>query len=376
MRSVFVTPEVQRLLDAGAPVAVGMSGGKDSHAAAWAMAKLLKGYRGPKLLVHADLGVVEWDDSFPACQRIADRIGWELVTVQRAAGGMMERWESRWQSSMDRYSDLRTVTVVLPWSTPALRFCTSELKVDPITAYLKRRFGKVPILNVTGVRGEESTQRAKQPVCGPGAKLPDDSRVWRPIHQWTLADVWEAIAESGVAPHEAYSKFGSSRVSCRFCILASDADLRASLSDPAALAIYRRMCSLELASGFSFQAKWLTALGPEFIPNGGAKLLRAVQLARWRGEAELWLKDKAFKHLQFTKGWPHCVPSDDECARLAIMRRKILDLYAWGSPYVTQETVKDRYRELLAEKHAREAVKAAAEKRKSEKLEKHDPNNN
>ncbi len=219
MRGIIVPEDVKRLLDSRAPVAIGVSGGKDSHAVAWALAQELKGYGGPKLLIHADLGSTEWLDSGPTCKRIADRIGWEFTTCARPAGGLMERWESRWQSSIRRYTDMLTVAVVLPWSTPAMRFCTSETKVDPICATLKRRFGRVPIINVTGVRGEESGARALQPVSSPGgSKLPPGSLAWRPIHHWTLQDVWDAIAESGIRPHEAYGTYGSSRVSCRWCL--------------------------------------------------------------------------------------------------------------------------------------------------------------
>lgn len=240
-----------------------------------------------------------------------------------------------------------------------MRFCQSELKVDTITALIKRRFGKTPVLNVTGVRGEESATRAKQPSCAPVAKLPPGSLAWRPIHHWALQDVWDAIAESGIRPHEAYGTYGSSRVSCRFCILANEADLRASLKDPEAVSIYRRMCELELKSGFAFQgSRWLTSLAPELLDQGpgrsygsskvpwgvsGAGLLTSAQvLCSRRREAEAWIP----KHLQFTKGWPHCVPTFEESAKLAAMRREICELYGWKSPYVTAHTVQARYQEL------------------------------
>lgn len=360
MPEIDLTPEVLALLQAGAPVAVGVSGGKDSHAVAWALSQYLKDYTGPKVLIHSDLGSVEWLDSFPACQRIADRIGWELISCTRAAGGMMERWEARWQSSIRRYTLMETVAVVLPWSTPAMRFCTSELKVGPITSTLKKRFGnKTPILNVTGVRAEESTARAKQPVVSVEKNLPDGSLNWRPIHSWKLQDVWDAIAESGVAAHEAYRLFGSSRVSCRFCILANAADLKASLKDPEALAIYRRMCELELESGFAFQGnRWLTSLAPELLDQGPGRsygsadvpwgisgagmLVNAQLLCDQRRAAEAWIP----KHLQFTKGWPHCVPTLEESEKLAAMRRTICKLYGWQTPYGEAKSVQDRYQEL------------------------------
>lgn len=341
---IDTTPEVETLLATGAPVAVGVSGGKDSHAVAWAMSEYLKDYAGPKVLIHSDLGSVEWLDSLPACQRIADRVGWELLVCARPAGGMMERWESRWQSSVRRYLNLETVALILPWSTPSMRFCTSELKVDPITAALKKRFGRIPIINVTGVRAEESAARAAQPVVAPGgSKLPPGSLTWRPIHKWLLSDVWATIALSGVAAHEAYSLFGSSRVSCRFCILANEADLRASLTDPAAAAIYVRMCDLELVSGFAFQGnRWLSSLALHLIPNGAERL----ELAKKRQAHRVDLESCIPAHMRFTKGWPHCVPTLGDCETLALARQQICKAYGWTSTYLTGETVRARYQEL------------------------------
>jgi len=347
-KTITATPEVDALLAANVPVCIGVSGGKDSHAVALEMSRYLADYTGPKLLIHADLGSVEWADSLPSCQRIADCIGWELITTRRAAGGMMERWESRWQSSIRRYLELSTVALVLPWSTPSMRFCTSELKVDPITSAIKKRFGKTPVLSITGVRAEESTSRAKQPIASPAAKLPAGSLSWRPIHHLTLHQVWESISASGVPAHEAYQIFKSSRVSCRFCILAAEADLIASLSDPAAHPIYRRMAELELTSGFSFQGKWLTRLAPQLIENGPARLQQAIALAEARKKAEAWIP----KHLAFTKGWPHCLPSHEEAESLAAMRRTICHLYGWQSPYLTASTIRDRYQQLLSLKPA------------------------
>jgi hypothetical protein len=38
---------------------------------------------------------------------------------------MLDRWEKRWQNNVSRYEDLSCVKVILPWSTPQMRFCTS-----------------------------------------------------------------------------------------------------------------------------------------------------------------------------------------------------------------------------------------------------------
>src|SRR5689334_19829780 len=130
------TTEIDALIEIQAPVAIGVSGGKDSQAAALATFDYLnsKGHTGPRILIHSDLGVVEWEDSIAVCKRLAEYLKCELIIVQRKAGDMMDRWESRWESSVRRYTNLETVTLVLPWSTPAMRFCTSELKTHLITA--------------------------------------------------------------------------------------------------------------------------------------------------------------------------------------------------------------------------------------------------
>ena len=74
---VAVTPEIERLLSANCVVAVGVSGGKDSDACAIATDRHLNnmGHTGPRVLVHADLGRVEWRDSLPSCERLAERLG-------------------------------------------------------------------------------------------------------------------------------------------------------------------------------------------------------------------------------------------------------------------------------------------------------------
>ena len=46
-----------------------------------------------------------------------------------------------------------------------MRFCTSELKTAIITRELRKRFPGRDILNVTGVRRQESDARSKMPVA-------------------------------------------------------------------------------------------------------------------------------------------------------------------------------------------------------------------
>lgn len=75
--SVSTNPDIDALIRANAPVAIGVSGGKDSQAAALATCAYLDAmaHRGPRVLVHSDLGVVEWNESLPVCERLAAHLG-------------------------------------------------------------------------------------------------------------------------------------------------------------------------------------------------------------------------------------------------------------------------------------------------------------
>lgn len=201
-RGCVVDASIERLLAADAPVAIGVSGGKDSCALAFAVVAHLDaiGHRGPRVLVHSDLGRVEWKDSLPTCERLAAVLGLELMIVRRAAGDMMDRWLTRWTNNLRRYVELECVKIILPWSTPSMRFCTSELKTAVITAALSKRFPGCAIVSAAGIRREESSARSEAPVSKPQPKLTSKKRGttgidWNPILEWTENDV-RALTEA------------------------------------------------------------------------------------------------------------------------------------------------------------------------------------
>ena len=166
-REVLVTPEITSALQAGAAVAIGVSGGKDSAVTALATIDYLEvlGHCGPRVLIHSDLGRVEWRQSLPACHRLADRLGLELIVVRRETGDLLDRWRSRWENNVRRYAELSCVKLILPWSTASMRFCTSELKTSIICRALVQRFAGQTILSAIGIRRQESPNRAKAPVA-------------------------------------------------------------------------------------------------------------------------------------------------------------------------------------------------------------------
>ncbi|RWH31616.1 phosphoadenosine phosphosulfate reductase family protein [Mesorhizobium sp.] len=350
MRAIASTPKIDEMLAAGAPVAIGVSGGKDSQAAALATFRHLDqvGHTGPRLLIHADLGTVEWKNSHPVCEELAGHLGADLVVVRRKAGGLMERWESRWESSRVRYETLSTVTLVPCWSTPAMRFCTSELKTHVITAELKRRFPGQTVINVTGVRREESAARAKATIADTSA----DGRFWnwRPLADWSVADVFAEIDSSGLDPHPAYRVFGMSRVSCRFCIMSNVADLTAAAAQPEAHDLYRRMVRLEARSTFAFQgSRWLGEVAPNLLDDAERNALAAAKAsAQLRVAAE----KRITKPMLYVKGWPLRMLTDGEADILASVRREVCDLLGLRSEFLDRDSIHGRYAELLAAKPA------------------------
>lgn len=141
-RTVATTAEVDSALKAKCAVAIGVSGGKDSAAAALRVIDYLDAleHQGPRILIHSHLGRVEWPQSLPTCERLAERLRLVLIVVRREAGDLLDRWRVRWVNNVRRYADLSCVKLILPWSTASMRFCTSEMKTAIIGRDLVRRF--------------------------------------------------------------------------------------------------------------------------------------------------------------------------------------------------------------------------------------------
>lgn len=376
-RGVEVDATISELLAADAPVAIGVSGGKDSCAAAIATVEYLRsiGHRGEVVLVHADLGRVEWDDSLPTCDRLATFLGVPLLVVRRESGDMMDRWLQRWRDNVRRYAQLSCVTIILPWSTPGMRFCTSELKSHPIAAALVRRFPGKRIISACGVRRDESKDRSSALTSEENDLL--DKKTfgttgvdWNPIAAWTAEDVFAYCAARGFTMHEGYSQFGMSRISCAFCIMANGSDLAASASNPAHTALYREMVDLEITSGFAFQgSRWLGDVAPQLLTEAQRE---GLLLAKARAKRVKAAQKRVPKHLLYTRGWPTVMPSREEAELLAEVRREVADALGLQIERADAQAILDRYADLMAKKAVREeaAAKKAARKRAPKKAKK------
>lgn len=369
-RGVEVDDTIAGLLAADAPVAIGVSGGKDSCAAAIATVEHLRsiGHCGEIVLIHADLGRVEWADSLPTCERLAAFLGVELLVVRRKAGDMMDRWLQRWRDNVHRYAALSCVTIILPWSTPGMRFCTSELKSQPMAAALVRRFPGKRIISACGVRRDESRERSDAPTSEENdllaKKTLGTSGVdWNPIAAWTTEDVFAYCAARGFDMHEGYTRFGMSRISCAFCIMANGSDLATSASVPAHAALYREMVDLEIASAFAFQgSRWLGDVAPHLLT---AEQRDALQRAKERAKRVKAAQKRIPKHLLYTRGWPTVMPTRSEAELLAEVRREVADAIGLQIERVDAQAILDRYADLMAKKAAKAEVEAAKVARKA-----------
>lgn len=371
-RPIAVDARITGCLSAGAVVAIAVSGGKDSCALALATIAYLDsiGHAGPRVLVHADLGRVEWKDSLPTCERLAARLGLELMVVRRAKGDMMDRWLQRWHDNVDRYARLSCVKVILPWSTPSMRFCTSELKTSVICQALTKRFPGRTIVSAAGIRREESADRAKAEISEDEpdlrkVRLQTDGVVWNPLVAWTRDDVYAYCASRDFDLHEGYVRFGMSRISCAFCIMADGADLASSAACADNADVYREMVDLEIASSFAFQgSRWLGDVAPHLLSDAQRAGLAAAKEKAARREA---IEEQIPDHLLYTKGWPTVMPTLEEAELLCGVRVEIAQLLGIEVECTSPADLIARYADLMAQRAAKEAAKEAVAERKAKK---------
>lgn len=376
--SVELDDDVRSLIAANSPICLGVSGGKDSAAMAIAVVEYLRavGHKGPVVLVHADLGDkdpaldVEWRDSLPTCERLAAFLGVELIVTRRPAGGMMKRWLTRWNNNVQRYADLSCVKVILPWSTPTMRFCTSELKSAPIASALVKRFPGQRIISACGVRREESKQRSQALTSKPNKRLTNARAKtsgidWNPIAAWSTAEVFAYCAARGFQMHEGYS-MGMGRISCRFCIMSDISDLRVSASVADNTPVFRTIANLEIRSTFAFQgSRWLGDTAPHLLDDATRA---ALVVAKERAAKRVQIEKRVPKHLLYTKGWPTVMPTAEEAEMLCGVRREVAELLGIEVRYTEPAAVIARYADLMAQNVAKTAAQNAAKAKKSKKL--------
>lgn len=202
---------IRQEIDDGALFVVNHSAGKDSQA----MLIYLRQMGVPDdqmVIVHADLGEVEWPGNMAHIKRFSGDI--PIITA-RSKRTLFEMIDARGM-----------------FPSPSQRQCTSDLKRGPIEREVRRYLKATPghslhVVNCMGMRAQESASRAKREMWKFNARNSKAGRVWHdwlPIHHMTEEQVFTAIKLAGQEPHPVYAK-GMTRLSCQFCIMASAADL-------------------------------------------------------------------------------------------------------------------------------------------------------
>lgn len=171
------------------------------------------------VVVHCDLGRVEWPGTRELAERQAARYGVRFEVVRREQGDLLDQVEARGL-----------------WPSPRQRYCTSDQKRGPVHRLFTRLAreqttgGPARILSCMGHRAEESTFRARREPLTLDERASNGRRtveVWLPLHDWPVERVWNHIHYSSATPdliHPAYA-LGMPRLSCCFCIFAPKAAL-------------------------------------------------------------------------------------------------------------------------------------------------------
>lgn len=206
---MWIPDEIYSLIKGGALFVFNDSGGKDSQAMKIKLLEVVP--KSQCIIVHADLGEVEWPGNIEHIEKYSQGVP---VYVVRAKKTFFEMVDHRKM-----------------FPSPSTRQCTSDLKRGPIQKFINnyaKENGFQYVVNCMGIRAEESPGRAKKQ---PFRFMPDRSAKhrqqyeWLAIHDMLLPEVWETIDSAGQKRHYAYDQ-GMSRLSCCFCIMASDSDLK------------------------------------------------------------------------------------------------------------------------------------------------------
>lgn len=256
MTDINITKEILEYLEAGSPLILSVSGGKDSDAMSW---KLLEyhqqqGFSGDIVMVHSDLGRMEWKSTPDYVNSLEKRLGLPLYVVKKV-------------DKHGNYIDLldgikrRMVTrpEVVPFPSPAMRWCTSDWKRAPISKWIRNAYKEGVVICAMGIRAEESPARSKRNVVEvrKDCTTKSGSRVtfnWNPILSWGLDDVWNTIYDVGDGEfHPAYKikPTPNERLSCAICIMGSRSDIiNGARANPELL---EELVTIEESTGYTFQ---------------------------------------------------------------------------------------------------------------------------
>ena len=212
------------------------------------------------VVVHADLGKVEWQGTRELAEEQADHYGLRFIAVDGVTkeGDLLDHIEAKGM-----------------FPDSARRWCTSDhkrAKIDKVFTRLVNESGiegrRVRILNCLGFRAEESPARAKRIPFSMNMRASNKTKRviydWLPVHDMLEGAVWDRIRKSGVPYHKAYD-LGMPRLSCVFCVFAPKHQLEiAGKHNPELLSEYVRV---EDKIGHSFRKDFKIAEVQQSLNN-------------------------------------------------------------------------------------------------------------
>lgn len=269
-------------------IVINSSGGKDSAAAAIDTAMLARaaGVMDRVVMLHCDLGRVEWPGSPAAAKRQANKLGVPFFVrslINHPATGNFRAPNKRpiyykdeptgdlldwvWRRHLQLKSKGQGKRTS-PWPDGNARYCTSFYKRDVAGRFYRelaeRWHRKHPraerqcrILDVVGIRCEESDTRCQvdsfrspRPGWETTQRAPRKVDSWFPPFCLSADDVWRMIKKTRFPVHKAYS-LGMPRLSCCFCFFGNcGAHLIAGKHNPKLLKAYAEM---EKGTGWAFR---------------------------------------------------------------------------------------------------------------------------
>lgn len=198
------------------------------------------------------------------------------------------------------------------------RFCTVELKVEPLKAYIARRAAETgrTVVNVIGIRRAESRARAGALELE-GERYADGTSVlvWRPLVEWSVESVEAIHRRHGLEPNPLYA-MGAKRVGCWPCINASKAELKLlGRTDPERV---REIAALELEAQDKAAARY-AAKGQTFETLGYLRPTFFMQVGpkSERQEGKSWPIAKVMDWARTSRGGRQYMLEDagDGCVR-------------------------------------------------------------
>lgn len=231
-------------------IVISTSGGKDSSVAAWNTVRLAEGLgiKDRLLLVHAEIKQEEWAGTVDVVRKQAAQVDVPLEVVRRIDCDGKEQ------------TLLEAVLRRRKWPSPTQRYCTSDFKRGPIgrvvTKVAPGLDRHMRVLNVMGIRAQESPTRAKKSPFMKGYGRWSNGRrtvdTWFPIFDMKVEEVWKIIKENRIPEHPAYA-VGLPRASCVLCIFAPKSALvLAGRHNPELL---RKYVEVEREIGHQFRGK-------------------------------------------------------------------------------------------------------------------------